>query len=185
MDNQDPNLDPGTQDPIKPDEELDLDLEEGDQGAPPADDVESLKQRNADLEAKNKQLYARIKKQKPQPTLPTQKPKDDMGNVREAGTRLSALELAESKRQYAWENNLSPEETDAVFRLNSNPTKETLNDIFIKGGLEAFRAKKRVENAIPSPSSRSSAVDGKSFADMTPEEREKNFSKVAANFKKK
>ena len=50
---------------IQPDEELNLDLEQEQEEASPEahDDVEAIRQRNAELEAKNKQLYARLKKQ--------------------------------------------------------------------------------------------------------------------------
>lgn len=68
---------------------------------------------------------------------------------------VKELQLAETKRQFGYANDLSPEETDAVFKLSPNPTKEVLNDPFVKGGLAALRAKKRVEENTPRSSSRS------------------------------
>lgn len=153
----------------QPDEELDLDLETGEQETtPPAEDVEANKQRIAELEAKNKQLYARLKKQHKEPIKQVE-------NIGDAGTRLTKLELAEAKRQFAWENGLSPEETDKVFAITQKPSKETLKDPFIKAGLEAIRAEKRVAEATPSPSGRGIKHNGKSFKEMTPEEREQFF----------
>lgn len=189
MDNQDQNLDTGMQDPQNPDEELELDLEEGEQAdsTQSTGDEEKRRKRFDEMEKEEllnvvKRQHGQLKKLKsPKPqqsTLPT-KPTGGEVDTRDAGTRLSRLEQAEAKRMFGYENNLSPEETDAVFRLNPNPTKETLADPFVKGGLEAIRARKRVENATPSPSNRSSAVDGKVWTEMTAEERAKNFTKLA------
>lgn len=150
-------------------EELDLELEP--ETTPIADDVETWKQKAAELEAKNKRLFARIKKDK-EPAKTIKKPTEEVGDT---GTRLSKLELLEQKRQYAWEHQLSPEETDKVFTLVAKPSKETLEDPFIKAGLTAIRSAKRVANATPSPSGRSSAFNGKSFKEMSEDERKKAF----------
>lgn len=58
---QDEVLDQGVQD-TQPDE-LDLELDEEQGETSSADDVEALKKRLAETEAKNKQLFARLKKQ--------------------------------------------------------------------------------------------------------------------------
>lgn len=165
------------------DEELNLDLEDTQEEASPEaqEDVEALRQRLADVEAKNKQLYARLKKQ-----VPAEKPKlkseEDIG---ETGTRLSKLELLETKRQFAWENNLSPDETDKVFSLTRNPTKETLKDPFIQAGLEGLRALKRVSEATPSTSGRAKKYQGKSFEDLSTDEQKQNYSDHVASLLKK
>lgn len=70
---------------------------------------------------------------------------------------VKELQLAEKKRQFGYEHGLSPEETDAVFKLSPNPTKEVLEDPFVKGGLNALRSKKRVEENTPKSSSRSAS----------------------------
>lgn len=89
--------------------------------------------------------------------------------------RLSNVEHLELKRQFGHEHGLSPVETDAVFKHNQNPTKETLDEPFVKGGIEAVRTKDRVDNAIPSSSPSSRKVNGKTFSDMTPDERKANY----------
>lgn len=109
---------------------------------------------------------------KPQ-SLPEKKEVDE--DIR---TTVSQLALAEKKRQFGYEHGLSPEETDAIFRFNTNPTKDDLEQPFIKAGLEGLRSKKRVESATPSPSSKSLSVGGKSFSEMSSEERQKNWDKL-------
>ncbi len=170
------------QDSLQPEEvDLDLELEEPKpEEAPPAEDVEALKQRMADLEAKNKQLYARVKKQSKDVQPLSTQPKDEE-DIRET---VRSLAQAESKRQFGYSHGLSPEETDAIFRMNPKPSKETLDDPFVKGGLAAIRAKKRVENATPAPSGKSATVDGKPWGQMTPEDRRKNYQKVVDKYQK-
>ena len=136
------------------------------------EDVETLRQRLADTEAKNKQLYARLKKGKVEPTI-----QEEVGDT---GTRLSRLEETEAKRQFGYENSLSPDETDKVFSYNKSPTKDTLQDPFIKAGIDAMRKLKRVSDATPSPSGRSSMVAGKPLSEVIkdPAERAKNFDEI-------
>lgn len=150
------------------DEELDLELEEQ-VDTPSTGDVEADKDAKiAELERKNKQLFARLKK--PQSKTNSQPTGESI--VRDSDKRLSRLEQAEAKRQFGYEHGLSPEETDKVFMLTPSPTKETIEDPFVKAGLEAIRAVKRVNEATPSPSGRSTAHNGKTFAEMSPDERQ-------------
>ena len=107
-------------------------------------------------------------------------PKDD--DIRKS---VAELQFAERKRQFGYEHGLSPEETDAVFKVNPNPTKEDLEDPFIKGGLESIRAKRRVESNTPSPSSKTFKVNGKTFSELTPEEKEANWSKYQQSLGRK
>ena len=156
------------------DEELNLDLEEeqGDTSQVANGDVEALTKRLADVEAMNKKLYARIKRQPAEKPKLTQKPDEDSDDLRKT---VAQLQMAEKKRQFGYDNGLSPEETDKIFKINSNPSKETLEDEFVKAGLDAMRAKQRVNAAIPSTSSRATAFKGKSFAQMDENERKEFF----------
>lgn len=80
--------------------------------------------------------------------------------------------LLERKRSFGHENSLSPEEVDHIFRVTNNrPTKESLKDPFISGGLQSVRAAKSVRANTPSSSTRSIGSTGKSWSDLTPEER--------------
>lgn len=95
---------------------------------------------------------------------------------REIVKSVKRLEEIENKRQFGFENNLSPEETDFMFRATGGkPTKESLEDPFIKGGLESYRSKKRLEANTPSSSSSSSPFRSKPFKEMTEEERKRAF----------
>lgn len=170
-----------TQDSQLDEDTLDLELEPEEASDEAQVDVEALKQRAAELEAKNKQLYARLKKQ-----APAEKPKLKLSEeLGETGTRLSKLELLETKRQFAWENNLSPEETDKVFSLTRNPTKETLKDPFIQAGLEGLRALKRVADATPSTSGRAKKYEGKSFDELPTEDQKNNYADHVASLLKR
>ncbi len=126
------------------------------------------------LLAKNHDLFARVNK-KPLTAAPQSKSGDIEPSITDA---VKQLQLSERKRTFAYENNLSPEETDAVFRINPKPSKEVLNDPFIKGGIEAIRAKRRVENATPNSSGRTATFNGKQFHEMSKEEKVKNYADV-------
>lgn len=142
----------------------------------PTEDVDSLKEQLAKKDQIIKQVLARAKKaeaerkniNKPEPKE-SKKEKDDIRQT------VAELQLAEQKRQFGYANKLSPEETDYLFKLNSNPTSELLNDTFIKGGLEAIRKEKRVEANTPSLGSRSQKFELPKKADMTPAERQQAF----------
>lgn len=145
-------------------------LEEPAPAEAPAEDAEALKKRLAEVEATNKRLYARLKKEEVKKE-PVKQPEE----TGDAGTRLARLEKAEEKRQFGYQFGLSPEETDKVYSVTPNPTKETLEDPFIKAGLEAIRRAKRVAGATPSPSSKTPKIGGKSWSEMSKEERAKNY----------
>lgn len=85
-------------------------------------------------------------------------------------------ELAETKRQYGYENELSPEEVDLVFRFSKKPTAKTLRDPAIRGALEGFRSHKRAKNNIPGSSGRGGTKEAPVDYDKLPEsERSKHF----------
>ena len=102
-------------------------------------------------------------------------PKQDLPTKETDDIRLTVkeLQMAEKKRQFGYEHGLSPEETDAVFKLSPNPTKEILEDSFVKGGLASLRAKKRVADNTPNSSSRSASFNIDPSKTSTTEERQK------------
>lgn len=139
--------------------------------------------RLAKLEEINPRLYERAKKAealakeyKAKIPLPnTEKPKIEDETVKD----VQELKQIEKKRQFGYKNSLSPEETDLLFRFaGSNDPSETLKDEDFKDLLEAKRRRARVLDAIPSGSNRAVSIDGKSFKDMTSDERKKNWSKI-------
>lgn len=141
-------------------------------------DVAKLKEALADrkkLASTNPKLFQRaknaeekLKNFKPE-TITKTEPSDEVLKD------ISELKLAEQKRQFGYENNLSPDQTDKVFQLTNNkPTKEILEDDFVKAGLQALKSKQRVENNIPSPN-RVVTVKGKSFSELSRDDKISNF----------
>jgi hypothetical protein len=153
-------------------EEIELTLEED---APEQETdwkAEALKQK-----AINQRLSKKIGTPEPKQELQTQKT-DVPDDIKKAVEKLT---LAETKRQFGYEHGLSPEETDAVFGFNPNPTKETLKNPFVEGGLAKLRSQKRVNENTPSSSSRS----GKPFTikpDATLAERQAEHERWTKNW---
>lgn len=91
--------------------------------------------------------------------------------------RLDKIEISNAKRDFGYTHQLSPKEVDIVFKFaNNRPTLKTLEDPFVKGGIERLRAQANLRNNTPDGSGSSSfEVDGKKWEEMKPEERQKNF----------
>lgn len=93
--------------------------------------------------------------------------------------RLSQIELTEQKRSFGYQNQLSPDETDLVFKYTENPTRETLNDPFIQGGLERIRRDKRIADNTPTGSgSNSHSYFKQDRSKMSASERKQSFQKM-------
>jgi hypothetical protein len=102
------------------------------------------------------------------------KPTDDL--VKD----VQELKIEREKRQFAYSNSLSPEETDFVFSQpvpTGKERKDLLDNPFVKGGLAAVRSENSQASATPRPSGRFPKVEGKTFEEMKPAEREKNWKK--------
>ena len=78
---------------------------------------------------------------------------------------------------FAEENNLTKVQAERVLKLYPDATSETLKDPFIAEGLKAIARKERVEDSTPR-TGKVSTIGGKNFSEMTPAEREKNFTKA-------
>jgi len=148
-------------------EDIEIDLDEETQ----TDDTNIQEELNKKDEI-IRHLTARAKRAEALSKNKINQPNEDLEGVK---TTLSKLELAEKKRQFGYENNLSPEEADYLFKLNPKPSKELLEDPFIKGGLEAIRAAKRVAENSPSTSSRSPRFEMPKKDDLTAEDKQKAF----------
>lgn len=99
--------------------------------------------------------------------------KDGEPDIREV---VAELRVSELKRQFAYANNLSPEEVDFVFRVDSSLSKNTLDDPFVKGGLEKFRQAKQANANIPTRGAvRVFKSGGKSWKEMDKGERQRLF----------
>lgn len=141
-----------------------------------------------ELDAANAKLYSRtkeaetenktLKEQLASQQINKQAPNNTEPDVME---RLGKIEGIEEKRQFGYQNNLSPEETDYIFSIakgNGKNPSDMLSDPFVKGGLETIRKQKSVETATPRPSSRQPLVEGKTFNELKPEDKRKNWSKA-------
>jgi len=98
---------------------------------------------------------------------------------------VEKLALADDKRNFQHANNLTPEETDYVFRFSGkDDPKKALENAFVKAGIEALRSQRAAENATPNSSARSTSIGGKNWEDMDKNEQSQNFDKIAAKFRK-
>lgn len=121
---------------------------------------------------KNKAIAERLRKKLT--TQPIIKPNPEHDD--EIVKTVKNLAMLEEKRQFGFENNLSPKETDYAWKFaGGKPSKEVLEDDFFKGGLESLRAKQRLENNTPSSSSHSPVFGDKLFSELSEEEKAKAF----------
>ncbi len=100
------------------------------------------------------------------------KSKDDPLN-----SRLQAIEISNAKRDFGYNNSLSPAETDLVFKFaNGKPTAKTLENPFVKGGLEHLRTSNNLKNNLSQGSGASTfEVEGKKWDDLKSDEKQTNF----------
>lgn len=157
-------------------EDLDLNLEETPEDTDPEEEMVTVSKKKLQTLQIQRNKW-KEKAQTPKTEQITQAPQEVPEDIT---VTVKGLAIAEKKRQFGYQNGLSPEETDAVFKIDPNPTKETLKDPFILGGLEHIRKQKRVEDATPSSSKRSQSINGKSWAEMSKEERAKNYAASVA-----
>lgn len=104
------------------------------------------------------------------------KPNEELKIDEDLKKDVSYLKEVESKRQFGFEHNLSPKETDLAFRFSGGKADpKILEDEFFKAGIEALRSKERLSNNLPGSSSRSTVFTEKSFAETPEEDRKKIF----------
>lgn len=163
-------------DAINPNDEQDIEDTLDD-----TEDVEMLKARLAEKEAEvererqaKRQMFARLKKLETKPQL-----KNNTDFPEEVVRDITELKLAEKKRQFGYKHSLSPEETDKLFRFSgSGDPEETLKDPFFQNALKESRRQRDIEEATPSVSSRSKKIEGKTFEEMSRDDRKKNWGKI-------
>lgn len=124
--------------------------------------------------------YEALKKTPQAPIIqPKQEPSDDITAT------VQQLKLAEEKRQFGFENSLSPQETDLAFKFSGGkPDQKILEDEFFKGGLESMRSRQRLANNTPGASTGGMSYQGKSFTELSEPERQKAFEEKMKGFKK-
>lgn len=153
-----------------PDEELELDLQDDTEEpkAEGSEDVDALKAKLADLEHKNKQLYARLKKE---PEKAEKKP--SYSQPIEDSDWKQKIEFITTKGR-----SLDAEDVDEVIAYAKGKGisyEEALNSAVIKAHLKVKQAREKIANATPHSSSKSTVVNGKTWDEMSEDERRKNY----------
>lgn len=152
----------------------------------PKEDLSSFDEKVKALEEKNKELLARTKKaeekfkklrdamqedveKKEEEAPPKEKPstefvtRDELTKDRllRDGIDQSTVNLIETYAKGA-----------------GKPIEAILQEEAVSELMKSSKAKGRLNEAVPAPSSRSAVVEGKTFAEMSIEERRKNFEKI-------
>ncbi len=165
---------------------LDLDEEEEDEeddegGDGKGDDdgepvTLTKKELDAYVENKLNQRFAKRRHDSKDTKKPYQPNRKEADRDPVIGSRVERLEQVEVKRQFGYEHGLAPSEVDMIFKFNPKPTRKTLQDPFVQGGLEKMRAQKNAEDNIPSGSTaKSFTVGGKNWNDLSDEDKAKHF----------
>ena len=92
---------------------------------------------------------------------------------------IQEIKFLRKRDTFAEENNLTKAQAEKVLTLYPNATAETLKDPFIAEGIKAIARKERVDEATPG-AGKISTVNGKTFTQMTEEERSVNWIKMVS-----
>lgn len=90
---------------------------------------------------------------------------------------IADIKFARKVDIFAEENNLSRNQAEKVLKFVPNATSETIKESFWVDGLKSMARKDRVENATPT-SGRVATLGGKTFKEMSRDERIENWSKM-------
>lgn len=144
--------------------------------------------RDKAVDPDSKKTWAEIAKERAAARVDQPKPQDSAAPSPELQKTVDTLVQSEQKRTFAGLHGLSPEATDKVFAaakgMGVSP-EEAIKDNFVRAGVDALNSQARVHGATPGPSNRSPRYEGKTFAEMTPDERRKNFGNVAQSLSKR
>jgi len=123
------------------------------------------------------QVFARAKKaEEALKAYQTKKPLEEKHD--DIRSTVAELKLAETKRQFGYENGLSPEQTDFVYKINTKPSKELLEDAPIKAALKAIEDKKKVADNTPRASRSSGFTLPTKKTPLTADEKQEAFDKA-------
>jgi hypothetical protein len=90
---------------------------------------------------------------------------------------IENLKVAEAKRNFGYSHNLSPAETDLIFKYTGGraPTDEEMKSDFMTAGIDKIRAKARAEAHRPGASHNAATFEGKAYKDLSVEDKAKNY----------
>ena len=142
-----------------------------------SDELATIKAKLAEMEAKNKQLFARLKKEQEIEKKPTTNSQPD-GDVE----WKRKIEFITTKGR-----ELDAESIDEVIAYAKGkgiPYDKALDSPVIKSYLSDKRSNDRVAHATPPPSAGSITINGKNFHDLETKDKEANFSKYVDAIRK-
>jgi hypothetical protein len=152
--------------------------------------VAAMQKHLATLQAQKSHWRTKAQKAATAPVAPA--PINNASRPEERSDTLQAdverLKQSDEKRSFGHRHTLSPEETDNVFAAAQGmgiKPDDALNHPFVKSGLEAMRTEARNASNTPSSSNRSPRVEGKTFDEMSDDERKNNFANVVSALSKK
>lgn len=161
-------------------EEDEDESEDEDSDADDSDEDDDKPATRAEVKALTKKLdalaVARRKSSEKRPLSGKPRP-DAKENVRldAIEARQKSLDKIEQKRQFGYQNNLTPDEVDIVYRIVQRPKAATLKDPVIMGALQGYRDSKDAKENTPGGRGRTFQVGNKDFKDLKPEEKRDNF----------
>lgn len=129
-------------------------------------ELEELRAFKANVEKQNA-IKRRLEKKAQTSSRPQSTNTDDLAEVK----FFHKVEL------FAEEHNLSRQQARKVLSMYPDATEETLKDPFVQAGLKAIEHKNRIAST-PGVSNNTQKVNGKSFREMSPEERSANWEKM-------
>lgn len=137
---------------------------------------DALKGFKADINKTIDGRFSKSRKEQKPSNKPYKPDQNKDGKAKPWEADINEMKQAENKRQFGYENGLSPKEVDLVFKYDPKPTNATLKDPFVEGGLERLRTQAGVSKNIPRGSSaRTVKINGKTWDEMKPDEKKANI----------
>lgn len=151
-------------------------------------ELREMLRKNGNKQNANRRISSKDRNRNDRKDPKDRRERGDQRNIRrespKTDERLSSLEkahkkaeLVEKKRDFGHRNNLSPEQTDIVFRMTKRPTKKFLETPYVKAALDAVRSNSNVRDNTPRGSGRGSfkSNTGRSWEKMDDKEKQDSF----------
>jgi LAS superfamily LD-carboxypeptidase LdcB len=158
-------------------QDIDLNNDVVDEGVETIDDTASELEELRAYKAEQEELKRKADENRENAKRRVAQKQPTKTNLTSTDKDIQEIKFIHKVSTFAEENNLTKIQAERVLKLYPDATSETLKDPFIAEGLKAIARKERVEDSTPK-TGRVSTIGGKSFSEMTPAEREKNFTKA-------